>query len=69
MNIIYIIGGVLIGIVLGIVIARFLSKNNTNTEVKELKDSINQMQIQLMEHLANQLNNVRGSVEQSSNLV
>jgi len=27
------------------------------------------MQIQLMEHLANQLNNVRGSVEQSSNLV
>ena len=59
----------LIGIIIGIVIVRFLLKNNTNLEVKELKDSINQMQIQLMEHLANQLNNVRGSVEQSSNLV
>jgi len=69
MTTIYIIGGFLIGIIIGIVIVRFLLKNNTNLEVKELKDSINQMQIQLMEHLANQLNNVRGSVEQSSNLV
>jgi len=40
MNTVYIIGGFLIGIVIGIVIVRFLLKNNTSLEIKELKDSI-----------------------------
>jgi DNA recombination protein RmuC len=40
-----------------------------NQAIGDLQKSLNQMQVQMMEHLANQLNNVRGSMEQSSGAV
>lgn len=72
----FVVFGVLLGLVLlslvGVIFFLLRKRDidaSQNKEVKELREAITNMQIQLMEHLATQLNSMRGSLENSSTLV
>jgi len=68
-----IVGFVLLALVFGFVVFLMSKKqqdeSSQNQSIKGLQDSISKMQIQMMEHLANQINAMRSSLDNSSSAV
>ncbi len=68
--VIMIVGFVLLALVFGFVVFLMSKKqqddSSQNQSIKGLQDSISKMQIQMMEHLASQINAMRSSLDNSS---
>ena len=71
--VIMIVGFVLLALVFGFVVFLLTRKQqddqSQNQSIKGLQDSISKMQIQMMEHLASQINAMRSSLDSSSSAV
>lgn len=68
--VIMIVGFVLLALVFGFVVFLMSKKqqddSSQNQSIKGLQDTISKMQIQMMEHMANQINAMRSSLDNSS---
>jgi len=71
--VIMVVGFVLLALIFGFVVFLLSRKKQDdqmqNQSIKELRDSVSGMQIQMMEHLASQINAMRSSLENQSSAV